>query len=58
VLEPHGVLLDTQSSTERRCGDCEKKVGIPDRLLKKYAFLDFMMLLFPLLNLTDVHNSE
>jgi hypothetical protein len=36
VLEPRGILLETQSSTDRRCGDCEK-VGIPDRLLKKHT---------------------
>jgi hypothetical protein len=58
VLEPRGILLETQSSTERHYGDREKKAGIPDRLLKTSTLLDFVMLLFPLLNLTDVHNSE
>jgi hypothetical protein len=41
VLETRVILLETQSSTHRRCGDREKKVGIPDRLIKKYALLDF-----------------
>jgi hypothetical protein len=38
VLEPRGILLETQSSTERCCGDREKKVSIPDRLLKYTHF--------------------
>jgi hypothetical protein len=55
VLEPYGILLETQSITDRHWG---VKVSIPDRLLKKYALLDFMMLLFPLLNFTDVHKNK
>jgi hypothetical protein len=34
VLKPREILLETRSSTDRRCGDREKKVGIPDRLIK------------------------
>jgi hypothetical protein len=40
-----GILLETQSSTDRHSRDCEK-VGISDKTSKKYTLLDFVMLVF------------
>jgi hypothetical protein len=41
ALENCGILLETWSSTDRHCGDRKKKVGIPDRLLKKIHTFGF-----------------
>jgi hypothetical protein len=37
VSEHRGILLATQSSTEIRRGDSEKKDGLPNKLLKIYT---------------------
>jgi hypothetical protein len=41
VLEPHGILLEMQSSPDRRCADHENKVSIPDRLIENICISVF-----------------
>jgi hypothetical protein len=51
VLEPRVILLETWSSTDRRCGDREKRVGIPDRLLKNIRTSGFCDAAFSIITL-------